>query len=234
MLRVKLTIQGCRVYMQVVHQSDNIIRGCGEVFSSNNMFIRSLNCPELTKNSILVRGSLSMLDNNVCSYECASVESAKEYFTQIQELVANYNKFCMNDYMNSDTGFVDEFRAVGSEEILLVSLRRIDSIVVAKVISQSDYYIHRGNGILYKSEQFQLSSFKHPQLTSKSISCGGSSIEEDTRAVGIDLQDPSKAVEYMNKIESIITEFVNTISDISADSLLTAENAEDCISAIVG
>lgn len=237
MLRIKLTIQDCRVYMQVLHQSNNITRGCGEVFSSNGMSIRSSNYPELKKNCILVRGSLSMLDNNVCSYECASIENAKEYFNQIQELVANYNKSCKHDYMDPATGFVDEFRVVGSEEILLISLRRIDSIVIAKVISQSDYYIRRGSGILHKSAQFQLSSFKRPQLTGKSISCGGSSIEEDSRAVGIDLQDPSKAIEYMDKIEFIITEFVNTISDTldtSTNFLLSTENTEDCISAIVG
>ena len=134
MLRVKLTVQDCRVYMQVIHQSNNIIRGCGEVFSLNGMSIRSSNYPELKKNCILIRGSLSMLDNNVCNYECASIESAKEYFNQIQELIANYNKSCLHDYMDPATGFVDEFRVVGSEEILLMSLRRIDSIVIAKVI----------------------------------------------------------------------------------------------------
>jgi len=87
-LKVKLGIDGKRIYMQVLEQPTGGI----DYIASNGIALRSEEYPELSIESVFLRGYDSTRDKDIVSILYATEAKARGRYAEIADAIREYNK----------------------------------------------------------------------------------------------------------------------------------------------
>jgi len=90
MIKIRLEKWGQSVVMQVLEQSC-IDRGCGRVFTNEDMILFSGDSPELVPNEIFIRGSDYSSDKFVVVRNFYNNDDRDVYYERIVKLFRDYN-----------------------------------------------------------------------------------------------------------------------------------------------
>lgn len=92
MLKIKFTRNKNIVFMEILEQGEEIVRGSDKIYESKNgIEICTDEYPQLFSNKIYVRGTDIFKDEYLSCIEFSTIAFAKRYFTKAVEAVEEYN-----------------------------------------------------------------------------------------------------------------------------------------------
>jgi len=80
------------VVMQVLEQDNNNTRSRLTLYKNADFYLRSSSCPQLDTKEVYIRGADTKKDLMLTTFRFDSIKEAKQYITNVQQLVKEYNE----------------------------------------------------------------------------------------------------------------------------------------------
>lgn len=231
MIKVKFMRENAYVYAQILYQDE--ARGCGVIFENDGYSIRSELKPEITSTSLFLRGTQSLLDNNICAYDFGTESAAINYITVMSNVIRAYNKKCLQNNSITTSTIIDDTLLIGTDSGLLVKTIKDNNHVCVRILAQNAALITRGSGKLCEFNGLSLMSKHHVQLTSDAFYIRGEHCNNysDNKYHSIMLSSNKEASEYVVNLQGLINKFnfqIRTL-DENLENITPVEDIESCI-----
>lgn len=92
MLKVEFKQVENVVLMKVLEQGKEIELGHGDFFNHNGIKLSSLNCPSICSDTLYVKGTVNINQDNYVSFSFSTSEKAEEYIAKFNEVINTYNE----------------------------------------------------------------------------------------------------------------------------------------------
>lgn len=209
-LKVKFMRENSYVCSQILYQDEaEIVRGCGIIFENNGYSIRSELRPGITSTSLFVKGTQSLLDNNIGVYDFGTESAAINYITVMSDVIRAYNEKCLQNNLIAAPASIDDTLIIGTDFGLMVKAIKDDNNVCVRILTQNAVLITRGSGKLCEFNGLSLISKHHVQLTSDTFYIRGEHYNEysDNKYHSIMLSSNKEASEYVSNLRGLIAKF---------------------------
>ena len=207
MLKVKFMRENSYVCSQILYQDEaEIVRGCGIIFENNGYSIRSELRPGITFTSLFVKGTQSLLDNNIGVYDFGTESAAINYITAMSDVIRAYNEKCLQNNSVAAPASIDDTFIIGTDFGLMVKAIKDDNNVCVRILAQM---VTRGSGKLCEFNGLSLISKHHVQLTSDSFYIRGEHYNDysDNKYHSIMLSSSKEAAKYVSNLRGLIAKF---------------------------
>lgn len=233
MIKVKFMRENGYVYAQILSQDE--ARGCGVIFENDGYSIRSELRPEITSTSLFLRGTQSLLDDNICVYDFGTESAAINYITVMSDVIRAYNEKCLQNNSITPSASIDDILLIGTDSGLLVKTIKDDNHVCVRILAQNTALITRGSDKLCEFNDLSLRSNHHVQLTPDAFYIRGEHHNDhsDNKYHSIMFSSAEEATEYVTNLQGLIDKFNFQIETLYKNSNNLITPVEDIESYIV-